>query len=127
MKNNIGIRECSKCDNNIRCEECVFPEQVKRMQQELAEERKKRWIAHEELKAKDELIKKLTEDINNFSKTHKAIKIDTIRETVKKFSRVIKNVQLDYQDAERYCCTCACDLISIELSKFADGMIADIK
>jgi hypothetical protein len=59
MKNNIGIRECRKCDNNIRCEECVFPEQVKRMQQEIAELRKDKYIAAEEIKAQNELIKQL--------------------------------------------------------------------
>ncbi len=86
MQYNIGFRECRKCDSNIRCEECVFPEQVKRMQQELAELRKDKYIAAEEIKAQNELIKKLTEDINNFSKANKAVENETIRK-IASFSR----------------------------------------
>lgn len=126
MSLGITIKKCNECECNLRCEECVFPEQVKRMRQEIAELRKDKYIAAEEIKALNELIEKLTEDIKNFSKTHKAIKIDTIRDFARKFSGKIKNVQLDYQDAERYCCACACDLISCKLFKFADETIAYI-
>lgn len=79
MKYNIGIRECRKCDNNIRCEECVFPAMANGRAEELAELRKNCWIAEQTIKEQNELIKKLKEDINNFSKANKAVENETIR------------------------------------------------
>ena len=82
MKYNIGIRECRKCDNNIRCEECVFPAMANGRAEELVELRKNCWIAEQTIKEQNELIKKLKEDINNFSKANKAVENETIRMNV---------------------------------------------
>jgi predicted transcriptional regulator len=72
MAYNIGIRECRKCDNNIRCEECVFPNMAERAYQENVELRKNKWIAIKELKAKDELIKQLKAEIAELKRTVRA-------------------------------------------------------
>lgn len=32
----LGIKECSKCENNIRCTECSYPHKVEDMRAEIA-------------------------------------------------------------------------------------------
>lgn len=32
----LGIKECSKCENNIKCSECAYPTQVVDMKAEIA-------------------------------------------------------------------------------------------
>lgn len=84
MTPNIGIRECRKCEYNLRCEECVFPAMANRRAEENAELRKNCWIAEQTIKAQTELIKKLKEDINSISNTQiNAVRNETIREVTR--------------------------------------------
>lgn len=144
MKYDIGIRECSKCEHNLKCEECVYLDIAEKMQQELAELRKNYWIAQEELKAQAELIRKQKAEIaelkkhphcppcvdfclysENYEKHDKAVRAEAVREFATKFAREIKNAQYDYQNFGRECCACVCDFINHKLSAFADKMLID--
>lgn len=121
MAYNIGIRECRKCDNNIRCEECVFPAMANRRAEEIAELRKNCWIAEQTIKAQTELVRKQKAEIaelkkhphcpscvdfclysENYEKHDKAVRAEAIREFAKTYKDHVENYTGMFTD-EGFC------------------------
>ena len=70
---NVGIKECSTCDTNLRCEECVYRNE------------------NENIKSEIEMLKIENQSLRSAANSYKLHYNETSAEAIKEFTERLKN------------------------------------